>query len=117
MRSRVNPMLLLDSELSGLYGYATKGSPHKARDYILRLSDIPGSQVDRKRLHQLLITDAVVTFYRTKILRMTNGRTSQQLSKIMSQLLAEAKDNAITQSTKDQLAQEIVRLQKGGGSD
>lgn len=110
-------MLLLDSELSGLYGYATKGSPHKARDYILRLSDIPGSQVDVKRLRQLLIQDVVVTFYRTKVLRMTNGQTSQQLSKIMSRLLAEAKDNAITQTTKDQLAQEIVRLQKGGGSD
>lgn len=110
-------MLLLDSELSGLYGYATKGSPHKARAYILSLSEIPGSQVDAKRLRQLLITDATVTFYRSKVLRMTNGRTSQQLSKIMSQLLAEAKDNAITQSTKDRLAQEIVRLQKGGGPD
>lgn len=117
MRSRVNPMLLLDSELSGLYGYATKGSPHKARDYILRLSDIPGSQVNLKRLHQLLITDAVVTFYRTKVLRMTNGASSQQLSKIMSQLLAEAQHNSITQTTKDQLAQEIVRLQKGGVPD
>lgn len=106
-------MLLLDSKLSGLYGYATDGSPHKARDYILRLSDIPGSQVDVKRLRQLLITDEVVTFYRTKVLRMTNGQTSQYLSKIMSQLLAEAKDNTITQATKDQLAQEIVRLQKG----
>lgn len=110
-------MLLLDSELSGLYGYATKGSPHKARTYILRLSDIPGSQVDSKRLRQLLIQDAIVTFYRTKILRMTNGQTSQQLSKIMSQLLAEAQHNAITPETKDQLVQEIVRLQKGGGPD
>ena len=110
-------MLLLDSELSGLYGYATKGSPHKARDYILKLSDIPGSQVDRKRLHQLLIQDAVVTFYRTKVLRLTGGKTSQQLSSIMSQLLAEAQNSAITQATKDQLAQEIVRLRKGGDSD
>lgn len=110
-------MLLLDSELSGLYGYVTKGSPHKARDYILRLSDIPGSQVNLKRLHQLLIQDAIVTFYRTKVLRMTNGQTSQQLSKVMSQLLAEAQHNAITQTTKDQLAQEIVRLQKGGVHD
>lgn len=117
MRSRVNPMLLLDSELSGLYGYATKGSPHKARAYILSLSEIPGSQVDLKRLHQLLITDTVVTFYRTKVLRLTNGETSQQLSSIMSQLLAEAQHNSITQTTKDQLAQEIVRLQKGGGPD
>lgn len=110
-------MLLLDSELSGLYGYATKGSTHKARDYILKLSDIPGSQVDAKRLRQLLIQDAVVTFYRTKVLRLTNGETSQQLSSIMSQLLAEAKDNTITPETKQQLAQEIVRLQKGGGPD
>lgn len=117
MRSRVNPMLLLDSELSGLYGYATKGSPHKARDYILKLSDIPGSQVDLKRLRQLLIDDSIVTFYRNKVLRLTNGKTSQQLSSIMSQLLAEAHHNAITQTTKDQLAQEIVRLRKGGGPD
>lgn len=114
MRSRVNPMLLLDSELSGLYGYATNGSPHKARDYILRLSSVPGSQVDSKRLRQLLIKDSIVTFYRLKILKLTNGQTSQQLKATMTQLLAEAQNNAISQSTKDQLVQEIVRLRKGG---
>lgn len=112
--ARINYKLLLDSQLSGLYGYADKGSPQTARKYILKIADEP-IDVDWNKLHHLLAQDIIALDYRHLCEKL--GTHSKQLYRLFGQAI---QNDGYTPELIKQISNESIRLlqlKKGGGPD
>lgn len=109
--ARINYKLLLDSQLSGLYGYADKGSPQTARKYILKIADEP-IDVDWNKLHHLLAQDIIALDYRHLCEKL--GMHSKQLYRLFGQAI---QNDGYTPELIKQISNEsirLLRLKKGG---
>lgn len=109
--ARINPKLLLDSQLSGLYGYADKGSPQTARKYILKIAETP-IDVDWRKLRYLLTQDTIALDYCHLCEKL--GTHSKQLYRLFGQAIL---NGGYTPELIKQISNESIRLlqlKKGG---